>query len=360
MKPLVISNDSEALDLLERILDGEAKLPEIEFKNWPRFEMKVEGDIYKSTITPDLMKGFLELQTAINKSYALARYSASSRNLKDADREELQLVLQVKDGSSEFFAKLIEQIDKIGDAFMQMESKDKVKTILIIGLFVLGGISYNSYLDNKVQLRTLDVQAITHEADRNERLETLRMVAKQNSPESERANVVYSKAVEQYPEVKSMEGYVAQAYDKLLSGTKDADSVKIQGRKLPGAAVNEISSSKRQASIGDVVTGVYKILGVDHSVDAHYKFKLRDVLRGEEFSATLPKDGAMVTDQILDVLQDAEWNNKVVLMKVLTKNNHGKIINAQIEKVTEITDQEIYSNSSKQAKPDNTTKVAKK
>lgn len=342
MKKLVVSNDAQALDVLERIMEGEEDLPEIQFKNWPAFEMKVTGDIYKSTITPDLMKGFLELQTAINKSYALARYSASSRNLKDVDRDELQLILHVKDGSSEFYAKLLEQIDKIGDAFMQMESKDKVKTILVIGLFVLSSLSYNSYLDNKVELRTLDVQAITHEADRNERLETLRLVARPQGDQAERAANVYAKAVEQYPEIKSMEGYVAQAYDKLLSGAQGAESVNIQGRELPGAVVNEISSSKRQASVGDLVTGVYKILGVDHSLDAHYKFKLRDVLRSEEFYATLPKDGAMITDRILDVLQDAEWNNKVVLLKILTKNNRGKIVNAQIEKVTEIKDQEIY------------------
>lgn len=342
MNSMVISNDNEALNLLEMILDG-IPIPKVEFKNWPKFEMNVKGDIYKSTITPNLMKGFLELQTAINKSYALARYSASSRNLKDSDREELQLLLQVKDGSSDFFAKLYEQIDKIGDAFMSMDSKDKLKAMLIIGLFVVGGISYNSYLDNKVELRALDVQAIVHEADRNERLETLKLATRQVTPETERAQAIYTKAVEEYPEIKSMEGYVAQAYDKLLSGASDADSVNIQGRTLPGSAVQEISSSKRQAAEGDTVTGVYKILGVDHSIDAHYKFKLQDVLRSEEFSATLPKDGAHVTDMMLDILQDAEWNNKVILLKITTKNLRGKITSATIEKVTAITDQEIYS-----------------
>ena len=345
----VVKSDQDALGLLEKIIGGvEVKFEQVRFDGWPIFKLNVKGERYDSTITPELMRAFLELQTAINKAYALARYSASSRNLKNSDRDELRILVYVDKGSSDFQAKLLEQIDKIGDAFMNMESKDKLKAMLGVGLFVVGCYSWDGYLDNKVELRKQDIKAIQLEADRNERLDTLNLIERMDQQESKRMQAVLGHVVEQYPEVESMRGYVGDAYDKIISGTSDADTVTVQGRTISGAVVSELSTTKRQASIGDVVTGVYRILGVDHSIKEHYKFRLRDVLRSEEFSATLPKDGAMITDQILDLLQDAEWNGKVVMLKVLTKNNHGKIVSAQIEKVTEITDQDIYADEAEE------------
>lgn len=341
---VIVRNDNEALELLEQIIQGaDIGFDEVKFEGWPVFKLNVKGERYHSTITPELMRAFLDLQTAINKAYALARYSASSRNLKDAERDDLKILVKVEEGSSEFIAKLLDQIDKIGDALMQMDSKDKLRAVLGIGLFVVGAYAWDSYLDNKVALREKDIAAIELEAERNSRLDTLKLMERMDDNESKRLQLVLGQVVEKHPEVASMRGYVGDAYDKILSGASDAESITVQGRKVPGEVVYELSTTKRQASVGDVVTGVYLILGVDHSVKEFYKFKLRDVIRGQEFAATLPKDGEFVTDQILDILQDAEWGNKVVLLKILTKNNHGKIISAQIEKVTPILDQENFA-----------------
>ncbi len=340
---VVVRTDSDALSLLERLVGGEdIKLEDVTFEDWPRLELNVKGERYNSTITPELMKGFLELQTALNKSYALARYSASSRNLRDAEREDLKILVHVGEGSSEFFAKLYEQIDKVGDAFMQMESRDKLKGILGIGLLLFGAYAVDAYLDNKVELRKLDVEQIQHEAERNERLDTLNLIQRLSDAETERMRLMTEHIYDNYPEVSSMRGFVDEAYDKIFAGVADAESVTIQGNKIPGSAVSELATTKRQASTGEVVTGIYRIKGVDHDSKTHYKFKLRDVLRGEVFLASLPKDGAIVTGAIVQILKDAEWDNKVVMMKVLTKSNRGKITSAVIEKVTEITDQTPY------------------
>src|SRR5690606_7981801 len=105
MDSIVVRNDQDALALLEQLIEGaDIKYEQVTFEDWPRLQLNVKGERYNSTITPELMKAFLELQSAINKSYALARYSASSRNLRDAEREELKLVVKVSEGSSEFFA----------------------------------------------------------------------------------------------------------------------------------------------------------------------------------------------------------------------------------------------------------------
>ena len=51
---------------------------------------------------------------------------------------------------------------------------------------------------------------------------------------------------------------------------------------------------------------------------------------------------SFVTDAILDVIQDAEWGGKVVLLQLRTKTRAGKVVKAEIEKVTEIKDQGGY------------------
>jgi hypothetical protein len=36
--------------------DPDAAVPEVEFDNWPRFEMHFKGERYHSTITPELIR----------------------------------------------------------------------------------------------------------------------------------------------------------------------------------------------------------------------------------------------------------------------------------------------------------------
>lgn len=88
---------------------------------------------------------------------------------------------------------------------------------------------------------------------------------------------------------------------------------------------------------------VYRINGVDHRSGDEYKLSLYDVIRRVEINATLPKDGSFVTEAILDIIQEAEWGGKVVLLQLVTKTRAGKLIKAEIEKVTQITDQDSYS-----------------
>ncbi|GFZ70560.1 hypothetical protein PSE10C_13020 [Pseudomonas amygdali pv. eriobotryae] len=63
MGTVVIENDESALALLETLLrEPDAEMPNVEFKDWPRFEMHVKGERYHSTITPELMESFLDLK----------------------------------------------------------------------------------------------------------------------------------------------------------------------------------------------------------------------------------------------------------------------------------------------------------
>lgn len=343
-----IKTDEDALALLKTLLDDEnAQVPEVTFVGWPKFELHVEGERYHSTMTPELMGSFLNFQKSINKSYALVRYADSSRRLKDHERDELRILVEVSDGSSGFITALENQVEKMGDALAEgikdMDPRQKMISLLSIGVMVLGTYSVNTYLDDKKIIRLAEIAVLEREAEKDERLGTLQLLQNGNAEQMQLMAGMFDKVVDQVPQLITASQHMASAYDDFLVSTRDAVNIEIQGVSVPGAVVSELSISPRNKSIEDRLSGVYKIQNVDHANKLEYRFKLYDVTRRVEVVASLPRDGAVVTDQILDVLQDAEWNNKVVALHLITKVRNGKVVKAEVEKVARINDQDRYA-----------------
>lgn len=348
MSKIEIQTDEQALELLRQLLDNpEAETPEVEFIGWPKFELHVKGDRYHSTITPELMAAFLEFQQGINKSYALLKYTDSSRRLREQERDELKILVEVGTGSSGFVTVLSEQVSKMGtalaDGVKDMDSAHKLIAILGIGLMVVGGYSVSAYLSGKKEVRLTEINALDKDAERRERLATLELMQTADARHSAEIVGMFDKVVDQLPQLITASGHIAGAYDKILASTQDAESIEIQGQEVTGPIIQELSNSPRNRSVDDKVSGVYRIQGVDHSGSDEYRFKLRDVNRDLEVTATLPKDDSWVTDDILQVLQAAEWNRQVIALHLDIKKKDGRIVKAGIEKIAAVADQGKYA-----------------
>jgi hypothetical protein len=347
MAKVVIGTDAQAVVLLRKLLESpRSTIPDVEFDNWPRFEMHVKGARYHSTITPELMESFLDLQKTINQSFALVHYSASSRKLKDSDREDLKILIKVGEGSSGFSAVLEDQVKTIAsgiaEGFKNMESKHKLIAILAIGALAVGGYSFNSFMESQKELRLAELKNIDNDGERAERMKALETYKEMSLQQVEKLDMAYGKVLTVMPQIQAISEQMAGTYSKMLASTVDADHVTVQGRKVPGQLVREISNAPRNASTSDRVSSIFRIRGVDHTSKNEYKFKLYDVLKGVEIQAVLPKDGSLVTDQLLDIIQAAEWGGKVVELQLLTRSRSGKLVRAEIEKVTEIINQRNY------------------
>lgn len=346
-----IRTDYDALALLKQLTDDpEAAVPEVNFIDWPKFELHVTGERYHSTITPELMSSFLNFQKNINKSYALVKYANSSRRLNGQEREDLKILVEVGEGSSGFTTMLEAQVSKIGTALAEgvkdMDSKQKLIAIVSIGLMVLGGYSVDTYLENKKEIRLAEINLLENEAEKEERLKTLQIMQQTDVQHTAAVVEMFNKVTDQLPQLITASEHIASAYDEIIASTKDADSIEIQGRYVAGSVVSELSNSARNKSIEDRVSGVYRIQNVDHSNKDDYRFKLFDVTRGQDIFATLPKDGSMVTDHILDLLQGAEWGRRVVALHLVTKMRKGKVVKAEIERVAPVDDQDKYAEQS--------------
>lgn len=348
MAAIEIKDDAGALQLLQALLDApDMELPEVKFVDWPKFELHVKGERYHSTITPELMKSFLLFQTNLNKSYALARYADSGHRLRDSEREDLKLLVEVGPGSSGFIAKLEDQFFKIGDALAEgvkdMDPRQKLIAILFLGTVAVGGWSVDTYLENKKEVRLAEIAALEHEAEREERIQTLQVMQQLDADHTKAMQGMFNKVVDELPQLTSISERMAASYDEIIASTADSEWIEMQGRRVDGAVVSELGNSPRNRSVEDRVAGVYRIQNVDHSNAADYRFKLYDVTRRQEIVATLPKDGTLITDQILDLLQDAEWGRKVVALHLITKVRSGRVVKAEIEKVARVEDQARYA-----------------
>ena len=347
MGTVVIDDDVSALSLLETLLrEPDAEMPNVKFNNWPRFEMHVKGERYHSTITPELMESFLDLQKTINKSFALLRYSDSSRRLTKTDREELKILVEVTDGSSGFIAFLGDQADALiqglVEGFKTMDSKHKLITILAIGALGFGTAGFVYHLEHQADARRAELAKLESDGEREERLKTLELVKQAAETSADRYADLMKLVVEKTPQIQTISDHMSGTYNKLISATRDSDSINLQGVEVPGAMVDELSHTPRNIAVEDRSVSVFLIRGVDHRSAAEYKLALYDVLRKVAVTATLPRDGSFVTDQILDIIQDAEWGGQVVMLHLVTKTRAGKLIKAEVEKVTKINDQDAY------------------
>lgn len=143
---IVVSSADEAWALLRAVLDGKA-LPErvsLVFDGWPRFQMKVSGRDWHGTVPTRIMAPLLDVQRDLYRAYANVCYGDSNlRRLRDEDRELLELVLKVDEGSSEYEAPLYEQLTELArKAIDKMDARSLVITILGIAV-VVGGVEIN-------------------------------------------------------------------------------------------------------------------------------------------------------------------------------------------------------------------------
>ena len=113
---IVVSSADDAWALLRAALDGKA-LPDrvsLVFDGWPRFQMKVSGRDWHGTVPTRIMAPLLDVQRDLYRAYANVCYGDSNlRRLRDEDRELLELVLKVDEGSSEYEAPLYEQLTEL-------------------------------------------------------------------------------------------------------------------------------------------------------------------------------------------------------------------------------------------------------
>ncbi|XPL50550.1 hypothetical protein ACMFY2_12045 [Enterobacter cloacae subsp. cloacae] len=99
MTVITIRGEDDVYGLLQQFMHS-SDLPDnvrFEFEGWPNFKVKLVGEQFQSTITPTVMKAFLELQAGIYRAFATATYgSPNAAKLTKEERQMLEMVIEVE------------------------------------------------------------------------------------------------------------------------------------------------------------------------------------------------------------------------------------------------------------------------
>lgn len=104
MSVITIKNEIDVYNLIQKLEDGAFSdhLPEISFSGWPVLTIKLTGEEFDQSMTTGVMKGFMELQSSIYKSYATLKYGEpNAQKLNKDERKMLEISVKVEKGSSD-------------------------------------------------------------------------------------------------------------------------------------------------------------------------------------------------------------------------------------------------------------------
>jgi len=316
----VVDSEQMVYELLERYLDDGLVIGDpgsLDFRGYPPLKIKMSGEHFHGTITPKVMKAFLELQKSIYKSYALAKYGEENVNrLTKAEKEALEIVVKVEDGSSLF------EIDAqaiLTEMVRNMSGEQAVAVILVVSAMSLGAFAYKAYLNNRKEIRERE---LTSEED----LRRLEQVVALSEQETKRMEIMGRFVASNPAAARSLENSV-QAKDEMLSSFTGADSVEIDGFTVSNEVASELVKTKRTPSIIDRLDGLYRVLSVDSSDPLSFKIRVRNQ-EGVEFVAS-------VLDETLDrrhktLIQQAEWGRDMVHLRITAKLVSGVVREATV------------------------------
>lgn len=319
---LAIRDEDTALEAIKRFLEGEKLAADLQLDGWPKLRIRLVGDKFDCTITPSVMKSFLELQNLVYRSYAIAQYGTEdTRKLSKEERDELEIEVKVEEGSSIFEVDFQEVLMKFAEkAAEQMTPEMIAVTVLGLGVLWAGKTSYAAYLDHRREVRL-------SEAKTEEQRILLDGMERLSQQETARLQVINRMLIKS----PALEQVSRQAYDtrtEMLRGFASADTAEVGGRELPADIAGELITNARRKAVENRLDGYYRILRVDSSNPDEFRVKVRKNRGTLEFEAVV--EDAFLNAEMKETLQYAEWERTTVYLNINAKMMDESIRSAVI------------------------------
>lgn len=312
---ITIRSAEDAWEWFSRASDPNSYIPDnpvLKFEGWPSFEVAFNGKDWHGSVPSRVMSPLLEIQRDLHRSYANLCYGMPNlRKLKDEDREQLEIVVQVEKGSSQYKAPFDTQLTKLArDALKNMDSRHKMIMVLGIAL-VWGATDINKAWVAQRQDETQAEKTVELSHEETERLK------------------VFAAATKQVPALKDVKHDYEASQNRLLKTVKPGDSVRSSGVHLSGPEAIAITHEETARSEEIRISGAFRVLSNNTTNGAGFRIKVSRVSDGMTFSADVP---LALPDEDKNMIQRAEWSKGAVAVNLdLTASMlRGKVINAVV------------------------------
>lgn len=315
---LVVGSEDEAFNLLKRALENElADRPyHLEFDNWPVLSLRFVGEGYNSTITPQIAEALVELQHAMNRSYArLVRNAANSNVLTKDERQAIEFKAKVDKGSSLITVDLGDYAETLATVLAgKMTGTELVVTIL--GLAISGGslLAYRAFLSARSQDKKVDQET--------------QQLVEMSAQETKRLQI-FSDALARNPTLKASHEDFDNVRHDIVKSVGDANHLDVQGISLSREQARVISITPRTKPEEVQLNGNYRIVKLDWSKDDEVRISLfGSGAEQREFIASMRAHN--LTPENIEKLKACEWDRKPIYLSVNAMVLRGAVTTATI------------------------------
>lgn len=312
MHTLRITSEDEAWKAINDTLNG--KLPEeitgIEFDGWPTLTLHLGGPKFHGTITTTVMESLIEVQKNLNRSYAKLRYDKSdARHITDEDRDQIELVVKVTEGTSGFEAALENAIEKIAvNVADKMTPEHLIIAVLGLALMYFGHSYFKASQDAKIKAKQIDADL----AAKKEDTDRFKLMAD---------------AISKVATLRHVRDDADDSHDALLRASASAESAEVLGVCVPTDVASELIKTKRERSKDVRLDGEFTVTVADKTTPDDPRCRLVSP-SGADFMALVIDENW--TPEQKAKFHAAFWENKSIFLLVNAKELRGNIVAASV------------------------------
>lgn len=264
---LVIRNEDDAWAVLRQFVSGKLEAegpPELVFDGWPKYELTVKGQRYKSSITTSLMNAYVHFQRNLNRARALGAHGVSdARHLAEDELEENEVVVSVSDGSTALLADLSPIIQSIASRVSTLSTTEITIIAIIIALSFCSRTLIKKYFKGK-------------ESDAEVRKEQQRTAQSQEETERLRVLLETQNKLSNLGLNFNQFGELAiESHATIVDSIQDADSAVLGGVTLSHDELQEVRDPESGEQFPKQITGEFEIKGLRTTYPMEYYLSLR-------------------------------------------------------------------------------------
>ncbi|MEY8205429.1 MAG: hypothetical protein RPR40_10175 [Bermanella sp.] len=296
-----IEDEESAWAHIQNAINGQYndQVVELSFDNWPNFHANVKGDRYNSTITTSLMRSMLDLQSHLNRVYAEVIHGKSANSLTQEERNALEIVFKVEEGSSELLSNLSGFFTEMGKGAMEKMTGKQVVTV-VIGVAALWAASstYTAFLQNHEK----------EQAEKNRHEITLQLIKQQ-------------------PKLLQIQNEQVAIHTNILKSVPDAVQVTLGDTVISKDVIRTITKQERQTSEWKRIDDLYSISSLKIKTES-YKIDVLRASDGKFIATELPK-GQLSIDE-MDSLMKSFTKEQYIHLNIVGRVRGDTVTSAHI------------------------------
>lgn len=322
IEQIIIKNEKDAWQAMQRALANEiSDTAQLSFEGWPVFKLTIQGKDFNGSIPTRVMPPILDLQREIHRIYARARYNNDdTRKLTAEDRAMLELVVEIKPGSTQFITDLVKALNETIKS-SNMTGKEAITLFVGIAAIVATTVGWKDWVAAQERMHGQEVSV------------------KMSAEETKRIEIV-TQALIAKPELQQNKKFISEFQTDISKQLQPEDKLQIDGVEvINGARASEIVMPPKQEASEIRMDDEFHINEVKFPKisGGKYRFSLTSLSDSKSLLADAAPE-KLTADQI-QILKDGGFGSKSVFMQINAKELRGRISSAKIVSITWPTEQ---------------------